>query len=125
MVQYRDPARKRNSICFFLSAAVMLGLPWLAITFVPADSAMAALLLMFFIVNPAAAASSGIFAGKNVSSSWFQPLLLTGLFILGSRIFFDMKSQDFMFYGILYLVIGYIFMAVTAFKGKKRQFPPC
>ncbi len=116
---------KQNSICAFLSAAVMLELPWLAITFVPADSGMAALLLMFFIINPAAAAASGIFAGKNISSSWFQPLLLTGLFISGSLIFLDMKSQDFMFYGILYLVIGYIFMAVTAFKGKKRQFPPC
>jgi len=103
----------------------MLGLPWLAITFVPADSGMAALLLIFFIINPAAAAASGIFAGENISSSWFQPLLLTGLFISGSLIFLDMKSQDFMFYGILYLVIGYIFMAVTAFKGKKRQFPPC
>lgn len=125
MIQYRDPARKRNSICAFLSAAVMLGLSWLAITFVPADSSMAALLLMFFIINPAAAAASGIFAGKNVSSSWFQPLLLTGLFIWGSRIFFDMKSHDFMFYGILYIVIGYIFMTGTAFKGKKRQFPPC
>ena len=124
MIQYRDPARKQNSICAFLSAAVMLGLPWLAITFVPADSGMAALLLIFFIINPAAAAASGIFAGENISSSWFQPLLLTGLFISGSLIFLDMKSQDFMFYGILYLVIGYIFMAVTAFKGKKRQFPP-
>lgn len=47
----------------------MLGLPWLAITFVPADSGMAALLLIFFIINPAAAAASGIFAGKNISSS--------------------------------------------------------
>lgn len=112
---------KQNVICMSASAAVMLGLPWLAVTFVPADSGMAASLLMFFIINPAAVAASGIFAGRNVSSSWFQPLLSAGLFMLGSWICFTMQSQDFMFYGILYVLIGYIFMAVTVLRAKKRK----
>lgn len=112
---------KQNSICAFASAAVMLGLPWLAVTFVPADSGMAASLLMFFIINPAAVAASGIFAGRNVSSSWFQPLLSAGLFMLGGWICLDMQGQDFMFYGILYILIGYIFTAVTALRAKKKK----
>lgn len=88
---------KKNSICILISVVIMIALPELAVIFVKADSAMAIFLLIFFVINPIAAITIGIFAGKNISFAWFQPLLLAMLFVLGSWISFDKGEKDFIF----------------------------
>lgn len=98
----------------------MLALPKLAVIFGKADSAMAIFLLIFFVINPIAAIAIGIFSGKNISFAWFQPLLLAVLFVLESWIFFDMGEKDFIFYAIVYLLLGYISMLITLFVVRKR-----
>ena len=44
----------KKNIIFWLAAsvAVMLALPWLAVTFVTGDAAMVVCFLLFFAVNP-------------------------------------------------------------------------
>lgn len=98
----------------------MLVLPGLVATFAKPDNSMAILLLMFFLVNPVTAIAIGIFAGKHSSFAWFYPLLLVVLFVVGSWIFFDMGEIDFIFYAIVYLLLGYISMMITSFVVKKR-----
>lgn len=111
---------KKNCIYILISAVIMLVLPGLVATFAKPDNSMAILLLMFFLVNPVTAIATGIFAGKQSSFAWFYPLLLAVLFVMGSWIFFDMGEIDFIFYAIVYLLLGYISMMITSFVVKKR-----
>lgn len=110
---------KQNFICMSASAAITLGLPWLAAAFVPPDSGMAALLLILFIIHPVTVSISGIFAGRHLSSCWFQPFLTVVFTALGNKIFFDMDTGDFMFYGVAYFLIGAASMAFSV-SAKKR-----
>ena len=79
---------KKNVFCTVCSALIML-LPWCAVTFVKAEGGMAAMLMLFFAVDPIAAVCVGVFAGKNVKAAWFQPLILSVLFLSGVWIFVD------------------------------------
>lgn len=111
--------RKKNGICMLASAVMMLVFPVIAVTFVKADHGMAVMLLLFFAVNPMAAIAIGIFAGRNVSSAWFQPLLLAVFFVLGAWSFWGMGRKDFSFYAIIYLALGYISMFLSSIAVKK------
>lgn len=42
---------KKNGICVFVSAVIMLFLPWCAVTFIKGDGAMAACFLLFYAIN--------------------------------------------------------------------------
>lgn len=64
------------------SAAVMLLLPWAAVTFVQSDAGMAVTLLLFFAINPAFSIVSGIFAGKSIKEMWCLPVIAALLFCL-------------------------------------------
>ena len=85
---------------------------------------MAAVFLLFYVINPIAATATGVFSGKNISSTWFQPLLLGILFILGSWVSFEMGQGAFIFYGMIYSLLGYVAMLITSLiikiKTKKR-----
>lgn len=111
---------RKNMICILMLILIMLVFPWCAVTFVNETGGMAVLLFMFFIIDPIAAVATGIFAGKNVRASWFQPLLLTVLFILGTWIFFEMGEGDFVVYGIVYLLLGYSIMLIVSFIRKRK-----
>lgn len=103
-----------------LSAAVMLGLPWLAVTFVPADAGMAVCFLLFFAVNPVYAAVVGVTAGKDVKAAWFQPILTSLLFLAGVWLIFEMGESAFLLYAAAYLLLGLLAMALTAIAQKRR-----
>ena len=48
------------------SAAILLALPWLAVTFVESDAGMAVSLFLFFVLNPIYAICTGAYAGKDI-----------------------------------------------------------
>lgn len=48
------------------TAAIMLLLPWAAVTFVNSNACMAVTLLLFFVIDPIYAIIAGAFAGKNI-----------------------------------------------------------
>lgn len=104
------------------SAAVMLLLPWAAVTFVQSDAGMAVTLLLFFAINPAFSIVSGIFAGKSMKEMWCLPVIAAALFLLGTWAFFDAGEGAFVIYAVVYLVIGVASMLVSSWlcAGKRR-----
>lgn len=103
------------------SAAVMLLLPWGAVTFVKSNAGMAVTLLLFFVIDPIYALIAGAFAGRNIKGLWSVPFLVAILFLLGAWIFFDMGESAFAIYAGVYLVIGIIAMLVSARIHSKRH----
>ncbi len=53
------------------SAAILLALPWLAVTFVESDAGMAVSLFLFFVLNPIYAICTGAYAGKDIKNSGY------------------------------------------------------
>lgn len=104
------------------SAAVMLLLPWAAVTFVQSDAGMAVTLLLFFAINPAFSIVTGIFAGKSIKEMWCLPVIAAALFLLGTWAFFDPGEGAFVIYAVVYLVIGVASMLVSSWlcAGKRR-----
>ena len=98
---------------------LMIGCPWLAVTFA-GSMGMAVCFLLFFSINPLFAAFSGAFAGQNIKRLWALPIITSGLFLAGAWLFFEMSEIAFLWYGVGYLVIGVALMLVSALlKGKK------
>ncbi len=111
---------KKNSICALCSAMIMLLLPWCAVTFAKGDSGMAICFLLFFAADPIAAICVGVFAGRKLKAAWFQPLLLSALFLLGTWVLFDMGERAFLLYAVIYLFLGYSAAAIAAVLGRKK-----
>ncbi len=98
-----------------ISTLVMLGLPWLAVTFAPGDAGMAACFLLFFAVNPVYSVVAGVFSGRTAKRLWFQPIVTSLLFLVGSWLLFDPGETAFLLYAALYLLLGLAAMGITAF----------
>lgn len=104
------------------SAAVMLLLPWAAVTFVKSDAGMAVALLLFFAIDPIYSIISGIFAGKHIKELWSLPVMAAVLFLLGAWIFFDPDEGSFIIYAGVYLIIGIVSMLFSSrLSARKRQ----
>ena len=110
---------KRNTLCAVCSALVMI-LPCWAVTFVKAEGGMAAVLILFFAVDPIAAICVGVFAGRNAKAAWFQPLLLSVLFLAGVWVFIDRWETAFLLYAAVYLAVGYLTMTIAAALEKRK-----
>lgn len=92
------------------SAAIMLLLPWMAVTFVKSNDGMVATLLLFFAVNPIYSIILGIFTGKHIKVMWSLPVIAAFLFLLGTWTFFDLGEGAFVIYAGVYLIIGIVSM---------------
>lgn len=107
---------KKKLMCWIIvSAAIMLALPWMLVTFVKSDAGMAACFLLFFVVNPIYSVIVGAFAGKDGKHLWVLPVLSAALFLFGTWIFFDMGEIAFILYAGVYLVLGLLAMLVSFF----------
>ena len=104
-----------------LSAAVMLLLPWAAVTIVKGDGGMAAAFLLFYAVDPIYSIAAGIFAGRNVKQMWSVPIVSAVLFLLGAWALFDMGESAFLLYAGAYLALGIAAMLVCAYTGKRAR----
>ena len=104
---------QKKIVSVLMIALVMLGLPWAAVTFIKGDGGMAACFLLFFAINPLCSLIVGLFAGKQFSVSWFQPLLCACFFVFGTWVLFDMSERAFLIYALIYLLIGYASAAVS------------
>ena len=114
---------KQMKHCLAVSAAVMLLLPWLTVTLVKDDAAMALCLLLFYVVNPLYSICTGVMSGKRPREGWWLPLSVSVLFLFGSWIFFDMGESAFLLYAAVYLVFGYSSMMITHLIKSIRQKP--
>ena len=103
-----------------LAALLTIGCPWLAVSFA-GTAGMAVCFLLFFAVNPVFSIVCGIFAGRNIKQLWGLPLIVSGLFLAGVWLFFEMGEPAFLLYGSAYLVIGLIAMLASAFTKKRKS----
>ena len=74
------------------SAAILLALPWLAVTFVESDAGMAVSLFLFFVLNPIYAICTGAYAGKDIKKFWVLPVITALFFLAGAWWFFEPVS---------------------------------
>lgn len=102
------------------SAAVMLALPWLAVTCVNGVSGMMACFILFFAVNPIYAILAGAYAGRQIRSMWALPVITAALFLLGAWLCVDMGEMTFVFYALGYLALGSVAMLVSTRVKKIR-----
>lgn len=103
-----------------VSVAVMLVLPWLTVTFVRSDAAMAACCALLYIINPAYSFFSGIFAGRNIKCRFGLPVLSAVLFLLGAH-FFSVRETAFLLYAAVYFLIGICSLLVSAFFCRRQE----
>ena len=106
------------------SAAILLALPWLAVTFVESDAGMAVSLFLFFVLNPIYAICTGAYAGRDVKRFWALPVITALFFLAGAWLFFGMGESDFILYALVYLLLGMAAMLLSQFVRKKRQKKP-
>ncbi len=104
---------KHAFLLVLFTALIMLGLPWLAVTFVQCDASMAVCFLLFFAVDPIYAVAAGIFAGRNIKAYWYQPIRTSVLFLVGTWLLFDFGDPAFLSYAGIYLLLGLTAMVAT------------
>ena len=111
----------KKLIAWAISAVIlMIGFPWLAVTFA-GSAGMAVCFILFFAINPLYSVVCGVFAGKNIKQLWGLPILTAGLFLAGAWLFFEMGETAFLLYCGCYLVIGIVAMMISAFVNKRKQ----
>mgnify|MGYP001697412984 CR=1 FL=1 len=69
--------------------------------------------LLFFAVNPVYAVCAGAYAGRNIKSAWWLPIITSGLFLAGTWIFFDWGEPAFWQYALAYLLLGIAAMLIS------------
>lgn len=103
------------------SAAILLALPWLAVTFIKSDAGMAVSLFLFFVLNPIYAICAGAYAGRDVKRFWALPVITALFFLAGAWLFFDMGEMAFILYALIYLLLGMAAMLLSRFIRKKHS----
>ena len=101
------------------TAALMFGVPLLAVLFA-GDAGMAVCFILFFAVDPLFALWIGWFAGKAAKRRWFLPPTCAAMFLLGCWALFDMGETAFVLYALVYLVMGLLSMALSALIHRKK-----
>ena len=113
---------KKHSTYALFAAALLLVLPALAVTFVPPDAGMMALLLLLMAINPLTLIQIGVQAGKNSPAFWLHPLLAVLFFAAGRYFLLKMGTSDLLFYAAGYLLLGYGALLLSAQASKRRLF---
>ena len=110
----------KKFIIWTISALIlMLGFPWLSVTFA-GSSGMAVCFILFFAINPTFSVLCGWSAGKNIKQLYALPIITAGLFISGAWLFFEMGELAFLLYCSCYLIIGIISMLISAIIKKQK-----
>lgn len=112
---------KRNTTFLLISVLILLGLPLLTVTFASHDAGMMICFLLFFAIDPIYSILVGIFAGRDVKQCWFQPFLVSALFLAGTWLFFDEGETAFLGYAGIYLLLGLAAMGAVFLIKKLRK----
>lgn len=86
-----------------LSGIIMVLLPLLTVTLVKGDNGMAIYFILFYVINPLFSIYIGYTTNKLIC-----PVVNSLLFLMGTWIFFDMGEIAFVYYAIVYLILGLI-----------------
>ena len=100
-----------SSFRYWLLVAVflMIGCPFLAVTFAT-EAGMGICFILFFAINPLFSVISGIWAGSPDRRIFAVPIITALLFLVGVWSCFNTTEPLFLIYGIIYLLLGAIAM---------------
>ena len=73
----------------------MFGLPWIDATLVPNDAGMIATIVLLFVVNSLYSIAVGMFAGKNIKTSWWFPAITAIFFLVENGHFLKYMNRHF------------------------------
>ena len=104
-----------------LAAVMMLGLPWVAVTF-GSESDMGFTILLLFVIDPWFCVLGGCFAGWNPKAFWMLPLIAIGFFLAGAWIFLSWGDSAFLLYSGCYVVVSGVAMLLSALVKKLIRF---
>lgn len=113
--------QKKPIFWLLMTAAVMLLLPWLAVTFVRSDAGMAVVLLLFFAVDPGFCITAGYYAGKQIRQLWWVPAVCSAGFLAGTWLFFEPGETAFLTYAAVYYALGMEAMLVSRLITGRRE----
>lgn len=111
---------KKNIPWIIASVAIMLALPWLAVTFIKNDDGMAVCFILFFALNPIYAIFAGVYAGKDIKRLWGLPIIVALFFWVGTWLFFGMGEMAFILYALVYLFLGIVATLISMFIKRKH-----
>jgi len=91
------------------------------VIFVDGSAGMLVFLTLFFVIDPAFSILAGIFAGRDIKKLWSIPFIVAFMFVIGSWLVFEMGERAFIWYGIIYFILGVVSMIVS-FWAKRRTY---
>ena len=103
------------------SGIVMLAFPWLAVTCIPSNTGMTAVLILFFAVNPGYSMAAGYYAGKQIRRLWWVPAVSAAAFLAGAWLFLEAGEPAFWTYAGIYFAIGMEAMFVSRLITGRRE----
>lgn len=111
---------KRKIITLFIfMISILLVLPFILIQIVKPHEFMGVMIFLFFIINPIASAIINSIIGIDIKKLWWMPLLYSIIFLISYWLVLGEIILDLIFYAIIYLIIGIIFMVCSNFIIKK------
>ena len=113
---------KRPLFWLVLSAAVMLLIPWAAVTFVPRDTDLFATRMILLAVGPGYSFAAGYYAGKQIHRLWWVPAECAAVYLLGIWVFCKLGDLQFLTYAGICFAAGMESMLVSRLiTGKERE----
>ena len=111
--------KKKMIITFMIMLAVLFILPFIVVKAVEPHEFMGSMILLFFVVNPITAAVINSMIGKDIRKLWWMPALFAIVFLLSYWLVLEEIIIDLIFYAVIYLIIGLIFMIGSLFVARK------
>ena len=111
--------KKKMIITFMIMLAVLFILPFIVVKAAEPHEFMGVMILLFFVVNPITAAVINSMIGKDIRKLWWMPTLFAIVFLLSYWLVLEEIIIDLIFYAVIYLIIGLIFMIGSLFVARK------
>ena len=97
-----------------ITAFIMVGVPWVIVSFVKGEPGTMAIKILLYGVYPLYSFIVGLYAGKNAKVRFLLPVLTAAFFLGGVWMFFEWGEPVYKMYAAGYLILGVIGMLMRA-----------
>lgn len=91
---------------------VMIVLPWVIVSQIPADYKSFFTPILFRYINPLFLLFTGLHIGDVFKKLWFMPIVSGGVFLLTAVLLFSPWKTVYLWYAAGYIVLGYATMLI-------------
>ena len=102
--------KKKIFIILTIMLCVLFILPFILINISKSHEFMGITMMLFFVVNPLTTAIINSMIGKDIKKMWWMPILFCIVFLLSYWLVLEEIILDLVFYAVIYIIIGIIFM---------------